>query len=116
RRPPARRAGFAHESGARPRASLSVSPAAPAKTASPPGAGGPVARVRLDASSPHVFMADGDAPAGTSCQPQVNPIRTGQGTSPGACMHDGDPAHVYVGDGTYVSSWNVLGAGVAVGF
>lgn len=110
------RAGFVHESGASTPANLSVFTVDTSKNALTVGVGWTAGRVRLDATYAHVFMSDGNVPAGTSCQPQVNPIRSGQGTMPGACVHDGDPSHVYVGDGTYVSAWNVLGAGVAIGF
>jgi long-chain fatty acid transport protein len=110
------RAGFVHESGASTPAYLSVFTADTTKNAVTVGVGWTLGRVRLDASYAHVFMADGDVPAGTSCQPQVNPIRTGEGATPGPCMHDGDPSRVYVGDGTYVSSWDVLGLGMAIGF
>jgi hypothetical protein len=33
-----------------------------------------------------------------------------------ACVHDGEPGHVYVGDGAYKSSWDMLGMGMSVGF
>jgi hypothetical protein len=32
------------------------------------------------------------------------------------CLHDGEPGHVYVGDGTYKSSWTMFGGGMAVDF
>ncbi len=44
-------------------------------------------KLRLDAMVGHAFMGSRDLRRGTSCAPQLNPIRP----PPGDCVHDGSP-------------------------
>jgi long-chain fatty acid transport protein len=110
------RAGFVHESGASTPAYLSVFTTDTTKDVITVGLGLTTGRVRFDVTYAHVLMADGNVAKGTSCLPQVNPIRTGQGLAAGPCVHDDDPSHVYIGDGLYVSSWDIFGAGATLDF
>jgi long-chain fatty acid transport protein len=110
------RAGWIYETGASRSDYLSVYTVDTAKHVATLGLGWRWGAARLDAAYAHVFMADGEVPRGTSCVPVLNPIRTGQEPTagPAPCVHDDAPDHVYVGDGTYRSSWDVFGLGLAL--
>jgi long-chain fatty acid transport protein len=111
------RAGWIHETGAARPEYLSVFTVDTAKNVATLGVGWRWRAARLDASYAHVFMDRGEVARGTSCAPILNPIRSGQGPAHAApCVHDDDPDHVYVGDGTYRSSWDVFGLGLMVDF
>jgi long-chain fatty acid transport protein len=107
------RGGFVHESGASPDDYLSVLTVDTDKNVISAGIGYRFGKVRVDAMVGHAFMGSRDLPAGTSCAPQLNPIRPPAGD---ACVHDGSPDHVYVGDGSYRSSWTFAGVGMEAGF
>jgi long-chain fatty acid transport protein len=112
------RAGYAFETGSAPDEYLSVLTVDATKHMLSLGASYTIGRARLDAVFGHVFVADREVEPGTSCVPLLNPIRSGQDPMPPAegeaCVHDGDPEHVYVGDGTYSSSWTFVGLGLSV--
>jgi long-chain fatty acid transport protein len=108
------RAGYVNESGASTDEYVSVLTVDTHKHVLTVGLGYSVGRVRLDAVYGHVFMSDRVIAAGQSCAPQQNPIRGGE--DPTACVHDGSPGRVYVGDGTYRSSWDMVGVGLSAGF
>lgn len=108
------RAGYVHETGASTSEYVSVLTVDTDKHVLTFGLGYDFGRVRLDAIYGHVFMSDRVVKSGESCSPQLNPIRGG--VDPSQCVHDDTPGHVYVGDGTYRSSWTMLGLGMSVGF
>lgn len=106
-------AGYVHESGSTRPEYLSVLTVDTDKNVVTAGLGVRVGSVRIDGVVGRVMMADKTVAKGTSCVPQVNPIQTEDSTG---CMHDGEPGHVYVGDGTYKSSWTMFGGGVSIGW
>jgi long-chain fatty acid transport protein len=114
------RAGYAYETAASPLEYLSVLTVDGNKHLLAAGLSFAAMGVRIDAAVARVLVADREVPPGTSCVPLQNPIRSGEDTSqatPGeACVHDDDPAHVYVGDGTYESSFSILGLGATLDF
>ncbi|MBI4510034.1 MAG: outer membrane protein transport protein [Deltaproteobacteria bacterium] len=71
-------------------------------------------RLRVDGVVGYVLVGKREVPRATSCAPMLNPIRTGETQE--ECTHDEDPANVHVGDGTYVSSYKLVGLGVALDF
>src|SRR5262249_53755509 len=99
------RAGFVHESGASADEYLTVAAVDTDKNVVTAGVGYRFGKVRVDAMVGHAFMGSRDIGRGTSCAPQQNPIRP----PAGACVHDGSPDHVYVGDGSYDSAWTFAG-------
>jgi long-chain fatty acid transport protein len=101
------RAGYVHETGASTTSYISVLTVDTSKHILTVGVGFKIGRVRLDGMFGHVFMADERVARGQSCVPQVNPIK--DGAPEPACTRG-------VGDGTYVSSWNLLGLGTAIDF
>jgi long-chain fatty acid transport protein len=112
------RAGLAYETGGAPDEWLSVITVDSDKLLLAGGIGWQAGRVRIDATVAHVVVGDRDLAARTSCAPQLNPIRSGQEPAPPApgdtCVHDGDPDRVYVGDGSYRSSWTIFGVGFSL--
>ena len=72
------------------------------------GIGYRLGKIRHDAMVGHAFMGGRDVARGTSCAPQLNPIRPAAGD----CVHDDSPDHVYVGDGSYSSAWTFAGVGM----
>ncbi len=111
------RGGYAFETGAAPDEYLSVMTVDSSKHMFTAGAGWQSGRLRLDATFAWVAVGSRDLAAGTSCAPQLNPVRSGQDPAVAEeCVHDGSPDHVYVGDGSYRSSWLILGLGAAIGF
>jgi long-chain fatty acid transport protein len=107
------RAGYVNETGSTRPEYLSVLTVDTDKHVLTAGLGVQVGPARIDAVVGRVIMADRTVARGTSCVPQVNPIRTGEEVG---CARSDDPGHVYVGDGTYRSSWTMFGGGVSVGF
>lgn len=114
------RAGWTFETGSAPDEYLTVMTVDGNKHVLSLGVGWRAGAVRIDATFGQVLVADREVARGTSCAPILNPIRSGQEPAPPAagetCVHDDDPDHVYVGDGTYRSSWTVLGIGLGVDF
>jgi long-chain fatty acid transport protein len=111
------RGGYTFETGAAPDEYLSVMTVDSNKHMFAGGLGWESGRLRVDATAAYVLVGSRDVAAGTSCAPQSNPVRSGQDPQmAAACVHDGSPDHVYVGDGHYTSSWLVLGLGAQFGF
>ena len=107
------RGGYVRENGSTRNEYLSVLTVDTDKQVVTAGLGVRVGRVRVDAVYGHVFMKDATVAKGTSCVPQLNPIRSADASE---CVHDSDPDHVYVGDGQYQSSWDMFGGGMTVDF
>lgn len=111
------RLGYAYETGAVPDEYLTVLTIDANKHLLAAGASYRAFGVRLDAVFGRVVLADREVEPGKSCAPQLNPIRSGEDPSSAMdCIHDGDPSRVYVGDGTYQSSYTLLGLGAALDF
>jgi long-chain fatty acid transport protein len=112
------RAGYIFETGASRDEYMSVFAPDKQKHVLTLGLGWETKRFRIDASFAKVFQATATVAPGESCLPQVNPIRSGMAPTdppPGeTCVHDDDPAHVYIGDGTYASGWTVFGLGLSL--
>jgi long-chain fatty acid transport protein len=112
------RAGYVFETGSARNEYISVFSPDTQKHVLTLGLGWQAKRFRIDASFAKVFQADAVVAPGKSCLPQVNPIRTGMAPADPPdgelCIHDDDPAHLYIGDGTYASGWTVFGIGLSL--
>jgi long-chain fatty acid transport protein len=95
------RAGYAYETGAPPDEYLSVLTVDGNKHLVGLGAGYTFGTWTIDALFAFAKMSDRTVAAGTGLAPQLNPVRD----------QSGEPLTVYVNDGTYKSSWMMIGFG-----
>jgi long-subunit fatty acid transport protein len=112
------RLGYTFETGAATDEYLSLITPDSDKHLISAGLGYRVGNLRFDAMFSHAMLADRDVSLAESCVPLQNPIRTGQGEAIPPCEHfaEPDPQHVYVGAGTYESSYTVVGVGMNAEF
>lgn len=96
------RGGYVFETGAAPDEYLTVMTVDSDKHLLAAGASWTAGRMRIDGMVGMAMLADRDVAPGESRAPQLNPIR---GTEV-----------LYVGDGTYQSSWIFGGLGMSLGF